>query len=613
MLTSCSVPSFVARRNEALLGNMELTEPVEGLFVFTSEFEDKHIPKQAGFRWHSGYRCRKRGCELCKHDLLRIWWTRDLLKALTLVEHAESPMRETLIERAGPAGEEREKDAKKAARAAKVRKLTMMRTLAASSAHDAEIDVPCPPDLSYLPYQRAAIAFGIDHPNVLLADEMGLGKTIEALGVINADENAKRVLIVCPASLKLNWARECENWLVDRGEVGVAGKTFPKDAQIVIINYDILGKWKKELKGTWDVLVADECHYVKNKDAKRSKALYAIKSRRKLFLTGTPILNRPVELWTIVSSLAPEEFDHFWNFANRYCAPIKNNFGWEFVGATNLDELHERLRGTIMVRRTKAEVLPDLPPKRRQVIELASDHIAKLIAVETGAWKEHQRRLNELRALKRGSAQKSEAELAAMRAGVNVAFGELAKLRQDTAIAKVPLIIEHIKNVLEDVGKIVVFAHHRAVIQELAEPFGDSVVTLTGDDAVAKRQAAVDRFQTDPTCQIFIGSITAAGFGLTLTASSNVVFAELDWVPAHLTQAEDRTHRLGQANSVLVQHLVLQDSLDARMVGTLIKKQRVIDKVVDGHAEQDLFDGSFAEALVDAAKENAEPLEADEG
>jgi SWI/SNF-related matrix-associated actin-dependent regulator 1 of chromatin subfamily A len=189
-----------------------------------------------------------------------------------------------------------------------------------------------------------------------------------------------------------------------------------------------------------------------------------------------------------------------------------------------------------------------------------------------------------------------------LRAGINAAFGELAKLRQDTALAKVPLVVDHIKNVLEDSGKLVVFAHHRAVIRELAEPFGDSVVTLTGADDITSRQASVDRFQTDDTCRIFIGSITAAGFGLTLTASAHVIFAELDWVPAHMTQAEDRTHRIGQKDSVLVQHLVLQDSLDARMVGTLIKKQRVIDKVVDGNAQDDLFGGTFADALMEAAE-----------
>ena len=579
-----------------------LTEPIDGLFVLQSEYEDRSIPKSAGLRWHAARRCRRKACELCDNELGAVWWTRDVLHALELVDYAEPALHVAIVERSGPAGEERAEEKRRAARAMKVKKLQRVQTLVASRAHDAKIEAPSPEGREYLPYQRAAIAFGLSRSNTLFADEMGLGKTIEALGVINTDAEARRVLIVCPASLKLNWARECERWLVDRGEVGIAGKTFPDTADIVIINYDILGKWKKELRRPWDVLVADECHYVKNKDAKRSKALYALDARRKLFLTGTPILNRPIELWAILNALAPDEFGHFWTFAKRYCKPIKNNFGWEFVGADNVEELHERLRSTIMVRRTKAEVLPDLPPKRRQVIELASEHIAGLIAVETEAWQEHRRRLSELRTVRRKGGGESDAELAAMRAGINAAFGELAKLRQGTALAKVPLVIEHVKNVLEDAGKIVLFAHHREVIRQLAEPFGDAAVTLTGSDDIASRQAAVDRFQEDPTCTLFIGSITAAGFGLTLTAAAHVIFAELDWVPARLTQAEDRTHRIGQEDSVLVQHLVLQDSLDARMVGTLLEKQRVIDKVVDGDAQTDLFGDSFSELLMDAAE-----------
>ena len=589
------------------MASPELIEAADGIFVLKSEYEDRGIPKRAGMHWHSGEGCRKSGCVACAHELGRVWWTADILPALELVDFADQALRETILVRAGPAAKKRAAAERRAVRAANARLRERAETLRASRAPDADVDAPRPDGCEYFPYQRAAIAFGLARPSVLIADEMGLGKTIEALGLINTDPAAQRVLVVCPASLKLNWARECARWLVDRGPVGVAGKTFPDGANVVIINYDILGKWKKELRQPWDVLVADECHFVKNKDARRSKALYALRARRRLFLTGTPILNRPVELWTIVSSLAPEEFPDFWAFAKRYCKPTRNRFGWEFKGATNLDELHERLRSTIMVRRTKDEVLPDLPPKRRQVIEFASDHVASLIAVETAAWQEHRRRLNELRTTSRGDGEPRAAELAALRAGVNAAFGDLAKLRQATALAKVPLVVEHLQSVLEEAGKVVVFAHHRAVIRELAAAFPDIVVTLTGDDALAARQAAVDRFQADPACRLFIGSITAAGFGLTLTASAHVVFAELDWVPAHLTQAEDRTHRIGQEESVLVQHLVLQDSLDARMVGTLIEKQRVIDRVVDGTSEGDLFGGSFAEALVVAAA--SEPAE----
>ncbi len=454
------------------MGRPELRMPAEGVFVLASEYEDRAIPKGAGLRWHGREECGRAGCVPCEHELGRTWWTDDVLHALELLEYADAELRATIVELAGPAGVEREEEERRAERARKIKKLKQWKTLQASRARDAEIDVPSPGGLDYLPYQRAAIAFGLDRPNVLCADEMGLGKTIEALGIINGDSEAQRVLIVCPASLKLNWERECQRWLVDRGPIGVAGKTFPEDANVVIINYDILKKWRAKIRGEWDVIVADECHYVKNKAAKRSKALYALKSRRRLFLTGTPILNRPSELWAILSFLAPEEFDHWWNFAKRYCQPKKSRFGWEFNGAENLAELHDRLRGTIMVRRTKSEVLPDLPPKRRQVIELASEKIAGLLAVEAEAWDEHRRRLGALRAVSRAGEDASEEELAKLRAGVNAAFGELAKLRQETALAKVPLVVEDIKSVLDDSGKLVVFAHHRAVIAELAEPFG---------------------------------------------------------------------------------------------------------------------------------------------
>lgn len=584
----------------------ELTEPDDGLFILRSEYVDRALPKTAGLRWHPGDRCRRKQCALCELEVGPVWWTRDVVNALELIEYADDELQATLEERSEPALKKRAAADREAAKQAQARLKKRAKTLKASKAQDAVIDVPAPDGCEYLPYQRAAIAFALERDNVLLADEMGLGKTIEALGIINGDPDAARILVICPASLKLNWARECERWLVRPHTIGIAGKTFPEDAHVVVINYDILQKWKVELDQEWDVLVADECHYVKNKRAKRSKALFGLTARRKLFLSGTPILNRPVELWTLVHFLAPEEFDKFKPFSRRYCKPTRSRFGWEYTGSDNLDELHERLASTIMVRRTKAEVLPELPPKRRQVIELASDHVANLIAIETDAWLEHKRRLNQLRAVSRAGKDATPAEMEALRAGVNAAFGDLAKLRQDTALAKVPLVVEHLKTVLADPGKVVLFAHHRAVIAEFEDAFGDIAVRLQGGDKIADRQAAVDRFQEDDSCRLFIGSITAAGLGLTLTASSHVVFAELDWVPARMTQAEDRTHRIGQTDSVLVQHLVLEGSLDARMVQSLIKKQRVIDQVVDGEATDDLFEGDFADTLLDAAKEESQ-------
>jgi SNF2 family DNA or RNA helicase len=585
------------------LTSLLLTEPVPGLFVFACAYEDRFVPKKAGFRWHSGNRCRPKPCPVCEHELGRTWWTSDVLRASSLSEYAEDALGEELERRAAPAAEAHAKNERRQALDAKARKLHQATSLRASMARDAKIDVASPPGLEYLPFQRAAIAYAMSRPNTLLADEMGLGKTIEALGVVNADPKVKKVLIVCPASLKLNWARESERWLVGALDIGVAAKTFPADADVVIVNYALLGKWQAKLARTWDVLIADECHYVKNKKAKRSQHLYALRAKRKLLLTGTPILNRPVELQPIAALLDPETFGHFMNFAKRYCKPTRNRFGWDFSGAANLPELQETLRSTIMVRRTKSDVLTELPPKRRQVIELASDTLADLISIEEEAWAEHERRVKQLRA-RSGEARASEKdateeELQELREGVNAAFGELSKLRHATALAKVPLVVEHVKNALLAADKLVVFAHHRQVVSEIAAAFGASAVTLTGGDTAEERQAAVDRFQEDPDCTLFVGSIRAAGLGLTLTASAYVVFAELDWVPANLTQAEDRTHRIGQKDSVLVQHLVLQNSLDARMVRTLIKKQRVVDATLDADPQQDMF----AEELIEAARD----------
>jgi len=591
------------------VSSLELTEPVPGWFVLASEYEDRFVPKGAGFTWHPGDGCRRKSCAACEHGLGRVWLTTDVLKACDLGEYAEEVLRADIARRAGPATEARAAEERRSERAAKAEKRRRAKSLRASQARDAEIDVPCPTGLAYLPFQRAAIAYALGRKNTLLADEMGLGKTIEALGVINADPSARRILIVCPASLKLNWVRECERWLVAERTVGVAGKTYPENADVVIVNYEILGKWAAELGGSWDVLVADECHYVKNRNAKRSRHLYALNARRRLLLTGTPILNRPVEIQPIAGLLDPETFGHFLNFAKRYCKPKRNRFGWDFSGASNLPELHEKLRGTIMVRRTKADVLGELPPKRRQVIELPSDGLADLISIEEQAWAEHARRLKQLRAFsgetRATRADPSDEELAALREGVNAAFGELSKLRHATAVAKVPLVVDHVQNALLASGKLVVFGHHREVVSEIAGAFGKSAVTLTGGDSAEKRQAAVDRFQKDADCTVFVGSIRAAGLGLTLTASAHVVFAELDWVPAHLTQAEDRTHRIGQRDSVLVQHLVLQNSLDARMVRTLIQKQRVVDEALDGDVREDLFapslfDAELADELITA-------------
>jgi hypothetical protein len=176
--------------------------------------------------------------------------------------------------------------------------------------------------------------------------------------------------------------------------------------------------------------------------------------------------------------------------------------------------------------------------------------------------------------------------VAALQQGMAVAFGDMSRVRHEVALAKVDVVVEHLKGIIEDEEqKVVCFAHHRDVIEKIKEAFGDEAVILYGGMTDKKKDESVERFQNDDKVKLFVGSIQAAGVGLTLTASSRVVFAELDWVPGNMTQAEDRTHRIGQVNNVLVQHIVLQGSMDAEMAHKLVAKQNVIDKALDEKPE----------------------------
>ena len=456
--------------------------------------------------------------------------------------------------------------------------------VAASQATDADVEIPAPDGEEYLPYQKAGISYAINRRDVLIADEMGLGKTIQAIGVFNSDLSIKQVVIVCPASLRLNWKREFAKWATRPVTIGIVSGGKPSDfnaavpANVLIINYDVLDKHRDRIDAlSIDLLICDEVHYCKNPKAKRTKAVFghktqkgevkrlAVAARRKLFLTGTPIVNRPIELWPLVESLDPEGMGRsFFGFAKRYADARQTRFGWDFSGASNLEELQRRLRQTFMVRRLKADVLTELPAKRRQTIEIAANGNAGLIASELDAYERWE------------NAEGRDKQ---------VAFEELSRVRHETALAKVSAVIEHLDTAVES-GPVVCFAHHRDVIAQIAEHFGDRCVTLTGDTKMEDRQIAVDRFQAGEV-DLFIGNIQAAGVGITLTRSSHVVFAELDWVPGNMTQAEDRCHRIGQQNSVLVQHIVMEDSLDARMSELLIQKQAVITKAIDTPQEVD--------------------------
>lgn len=419
------------------------------------------------------------------------------------------------------------------------------------------------------------------------------------------------MLIICPASLRINWQREWRKWDTKDLLVGFANGAFPR-SDVVIINYDILKKHNARIRERkWDLLIVDEVHFAKNPSALRTQQIFGctqkkdkktgeitreaiapIAAKRRVYMSGTPLVNRPIELWGLIQSLDPKGLGQNWmHYVKTYCGAFQGRFGWDVSGATNLDRLQEVLRSKFMVRRLKKDVLKELPAKRRQIISVPPFGCEAAVDEEIAAYEQSQVAITdamvavELAKASDNADEYTEA-VKRLRSAQGIAFADMSAARKRTALAKVPFLIEHLESAIEAAGKVVCAVHHHDVVDRLREHFGKSAVWLDGRAEMDERQAAVDRFQKDETCTLFIGSIKAAGVGLTLTASSTVIFGELDFVPGNISQMEDRCHRIGQADSVLVQHLVLDGSLDAKMAKTIIAKQEVIDKALDREFKQ---------------------------
>lgn len=568
-----------------------------GVFWVESTFSEKDDVKAAGFRWHRTPGNCLGACAACKADIGKKWWTNVNANALKLMMVADQPALEALRETQQTIAESRANDV--------------------ADIIDFKRGVPSPEGLDYLPYQRAGISYGLERPAVLIGDEMGLGKTIQAIGIINALKQPKRVLVICPPSLRTNWGRELEKWLVFPWRVHVihhSGELLSipdeeyhdNERRVFIVSYNRVGgkdnkEFHEKLSETdWDALICDEIHYCKNDKSQRARGVLGEftkkgiikkpglvhRAKRIVFLTGTPITNRPVELFPLLRALDPEGLgSSFTRYAFRYCDAKQGAFGWDFSGASNLNELQKRLRESVMVRRLKKDVLKELPPKRRSIVDLDPEGCEKVIARQAEAYLRHDAAIKQLEEAQ-GMAAELEDEEAFREAGRQLqearrtAFNELARERHDVAVAKIPAVIEHVKLLLESSdSQVIVFAHHKDVVRALATEFHTPLI-ITGDTPTANRQDIVDRFQQGEH-RVFIGNIHAAGVGLTLTAADTVVFAELDWVPANMMQAEDRAHRIGQESPVLVQYLVFDGSVDARIIRTLVNKMEVIEKALD--------------------------------
>jgi len=413
-------------------------------------------------------------------------------------------------------------------------------------------------------YQRDGRDFLMERKYALLADAMGTGKTAQA--VMAAKGLAfEKILVICPASVKYNWRKEILKWQPEASINVIEGRgaRIPS-TQYTVINYDLIHSkpvFLQLLNNHYDLIICDEAHYLKNNRAKRTKCVYyprGLKDRtdRVWLLTGTPILNRPVELFSHLKALAPDRlgqrYTSYIEFCKRYCAAYEGKWGWDVSGASNMGELAAKLDG-FMLRRLKKHVLKQLPEKIYQTLEIPGNQI--LIKKERAGYEKE-------------------------REGI---LGELATIRRKSGMAKVPYVVQHIKDILEDKQKAVIFAYHRDVISALMEKLRDyTPVKLTGDTPAHERQKAVDNFRTDESCRLFIGQIEAAGTGIDglQDVCDTVVFAEVTWVPGQIHQAIDRCHRIGQKNAVLIQFLIAQGSIDEDIVASISTKEAVIQQVI---------------------------------
>ncbi len=450
-----------------------------------------------------------------------------------------------------------------------------------------------PKGLKYFPYQRAGIHYLYKVKKCLLADDQGLGKTIQVAGLINemvAAEPKKKlkILIICPASLKQNWRKEFEKWLNYHQSAQIAqGRKCALDgSNITIVNYEICDALKTTLTQDWDLVAIDEVHYLKNHTSKRTMAILGpdgIVSRadRVVAMSGTPMSNRPIELWPLVASLFsrfwPTELSSYRAFGEFFCAGfdeqvrVRTKHGVKFVkefnvrGASNLPVLNSLLRERFMLRREKAKVLPQLPPKIYSVIDVLPN-VGRKTVVKNLLKQEGQYREDVLESIETGQ------RLPPME--------EMASVRQELGLEKIDFAETFMRDILANGEPVICFVYHTAVAEELAARFASvGVSMIIGKTPMAKRDEAVEKFQSGEN-KIFIGNIQAAGTGLTLTKASNVVFVEYSWVPGENEQAVDRAHRISQLKQVNAYFLSFFGSLDAQILKTSIRKQRNIDKVM---------------------------------
>ena len=423
-----------------------------------------------------------------------------------------------------------------------------------------------------LEHQKEAIQKLVENKKFILADDMGLGKTTSTI-IAALETGAKKMLIICPASLKINWQREIENYS-NRTTSIIEGKKWD-DADFVIINYDIIKNFHDDKKKTesiivkskFDLVIIDEAHYVQNSQAQRTKLINDIgrKVERVWLLTGTPITSRPINYFNLLSLIDSPVAQNWMAYVKRYCNGFQFQAGrrkiWNVSGASNLEELRDRT-SPLVLRRLKENVL-DLPEKiiTPVYLRLKSNEYEELMG-EYYDWYD-----------KNGESD-----------SLTLQFTKLTKVRQVIAEEKTKATIELCENIIEQGKKVIVFTNFTKSLEMILQHFGKNAVRLDGQMSQKERQLSVDRFQNEEDVTIFVGNIKAAGVGITLTAAEAVVMNDLSFLPSDHSQAEDRSYRYGQKNNVLVYYPIFDNTVEGIIYDILKKKKNIFETIMGDNA-----------------------------
>ena len=421
-----------------------------------------------------------------------------------------------------------------------------------------------------LEHQKEAIQKLVENKKFILADDMGLGKTTSTI-IAALESGSKKVLIICPATLKINWKREIENYS-DKTIYIAEGKNFSTEADFVITNYDIIKNFhdpkKKDesqvLTANFDLVIVDEAHYIKNATAQRTKLINDIvkKTERLWLLTGTPMTSRPIDYFNLLSLIDSPVAKNWMAYAIRYCAGYQFNVGgrkvWNVTGASNLEELRDRTLG-LTLRRLKENVL-DLPDKIITPVYLRLKS------------REYENVMGEYYDWYDKNPEESKS--------LTVQFSKLTKVRQIIADEKIAQTIELAENILEQDKKVIIFCNFTDSLNKITEHFGKAAVKLDGSMSKPERQHSVDQFQDNPKVKVFVGNIKAAGVGITLTSAEAVIMNDLSFLPSDHAQAEDRAYRYGQKNNVLVYYPIFENTIEGIIYDILNNKKQVIATVM---------------------------------